>query len=96
METKRGKYDTNPLDPDFVKNADKDRGDGGKGPALSCRWLDDHPDQIAAWKVREAQPVADEPARPSMDPALAHAEVLPPSTPNAAERSAPTRARPRT
>ncbi|HEX3281469.1 MAG TPA: DUF4870 domain-containing protein [Pyrinomonadaceae bacterium] len=32
METKRSKYDTNPLDPDFVKNAEKDRGDGGKGP----------------------------------------------------------------
>ncbi len=32
METKRGKYDTNPLDPDFVKNADKDRDDGGNGP----------------------------------------------------------------
>jgi uncharacterized membrane protein len=32
METKRGKYDTNPLDPDFVKKADQDRDDGGNGP----------------------------------------------------------------
>ncbi|MEO7971283.1 MAG: hypothetical protein ABI698_08290 [bacterium] len=32
METKRGKYDTNPLDPDFVKNAETDRGEGGNGP----------------------------------------------------------------
>lgn len=32
MKTKRGKYDTNPLDPDFVKNADKDRGDDGNRP----------------------------------------------------------------
>lgn len=32
METKRGKYDTNPLDPDFAKDAEKDRGEGGKGP----------------------------------------------------------------
>jgi uncharacterized membrane protein len=33
METKRTKYDTNPLDPDFVKNADKASGEGGDGPA---------------------------------------------------------------
>ncbi|MEP6741041.1 MAG: hypothetical protein ABJB61_00975 [bacterium] len=33
METKRGKYDTNPLDPDFVKNAEKARDEGGDGPA---------------------------------------------------------------
>jgi uncharacterized membrane protein len=32
METKRSKYDTNPLDPDFVKNAEKDSGDVGHGP----------------------------------------------------------------
>ena len=32
METKRGKYDTNPLDPDYVKNVEKDRGEGGQGP----------------------------------------------------------------
>ena len=32
MEPKRSKYDTNPLDPDFVKNAEKDPDDGGKGP----------------------------------------------------------------
>lgn len=32
MKTKRSKYDTNPLDPDFVKNADKDRGDDGNRP----------------------------------------------------------------
>jgi uncharacterized membrane protein len=31
METKRSKYDTNPLDPDFVKNAERD--EGGSGPA---------------------------------------------------------------
>ena len=33
MEPKRGKYDTNPLDPDFVKNAEKAWGEGGDGPA---------------------------------------------------------------
>jgi uncharacterized membrane protein len=33
METKRGKYDTNPLDPDFVKNAERESGEGGSGPA---------------------------------------------------------------
>lgn len=32
METKRSKYDTNPLDPDFVKNAEKESGDVGHGP----------------------------------------------------------------
>ncbi|MFN2498599.1 MAG: hypothetical protein ABR557_05875 [Pyrinomonadaceae bacterium] len=32
METKRTKYDTNPLDPDFVKNAETESGDGGNGP----------------------------------------------------------------
>jgi uncharacterized membrane protein len=32
METKRGKYDTNPLDPDFAKDAEKDRGEGSQGP----------------------------------------------------------------
>jgi len=32
METKRGKYDTNPLDPDFAKDAERDRGEGGQGP----------------------------------------------------------------
>lgn len=32
METKRSKYDTNPLDPDYVKNAEKGRGEGGDGP----------------------------------------------------------------
>jgi uncharacterized membrane protein len=32
METKRSKYDTNPLDPDFVKNAEKASGEGGNGP----------------------------------------------------------------
>ncbi|MEP6718125.1 MAG: hypothetical protein ABJB21_03230 [bacterium] len=32
METKRTKYDTNPLDPDFVKNAKDDSGEGGHGP----------------------------------------------------------------
>jgi hypothetical protein len=33
MEQKRGKYDTNPLDPDFVKNADQAWDEGGSGPA---------------------------------------------------------------
>ncbi|HXL81617.1 MAG TPA: hypothetical protein VN951_12140 [Pyrinomonadaceae bacterium] len=34
METKRSKYDTNPLDPEFVKNAEKAWGEGGgDGPA---------------------------------------------------------------
>src|ERR1700682_4040914 len=34
METKRSKYDTNPLDPDFVKNAEEAWGEGGDdGPA---------------------------------------------------------------
>jgi uncharacterized membrane protein len=33
METKRGKYDTNPLDPNFVKDAEKDWNEGGDGPA---------------------------------------------------------------
>ncbi len=33
MEPKRSKYDTNPLDPDFVKNAEKVWGEGGDGPA---------------------------------------------------------------
>jgi uncharacterized membrane protein len=32
MGAKTSKYDTNPLDPDFVKHAENDRGDGGKGP----------------------------------------------------------------
>ena len=30
MKTKRSKYDTNPLDPDFVKNAEKAWGEGGE------------------------------------------------------------------
>jgi uncharacterized membrane protein len=33
METKRTKYDTNPLDPDFVKNAEKGWDEGDNGPA---------------------------------------------------------------
>ena len=33
METKRSKYDTNPLDPDFVKNAETAWGEGGDGSA---------------------------------------------------------------
>jgi uncharacterized membrane protein len=33
MEPKRGKYDTNPLDPDFVKNAEEAWDEGGSGPA---------------------------------------------------------------
>jgi uncharacterized membrane protein len=32
MERKSSKYDTNPLDPDYVKNAEKGRGEGGNGP----------------------------------------------------------------
>lgn len=32
METNRGKYDTNPLDPDFVKNAESESAEGGNGP----------------------------------------------------------------
>jgi uncharacterized membrane protein len=32
METKKSKYDTNPLDPDFVKNAEEVWGEGGSGP----------------------------------------------------------------
>lgn len=32
MERKSSKYDTNPLDPDYVKNAEKGRGEGGDGP----------------------------------------------------------------
>jgi uncharacterized membrane protein len=32
MEPKRGKYDTNPLDPDFVKNAEEAWDEGGSGP----------------------------------------------------------------
>src|SRR5882724_2871139 len=31
METKKSKYDTNPLDPDFVKNAEEVWGEGGSG-----------------------------------------------------------------
>lgn len=31
MEPKKSKYDTNPLDPDFVKNTEKIRGDTGAG-----------------------------------------------------------------
>lgn len=33
MEPKKSKYDTNPLDPDFVKNADESFGEGEPGPA---------------------------------------------------------------
>jgi uncharacterized membrane protein len=33
MEPKKSKYDTNPLDPDFVKNADDNWGEGEPGPA---------------------------------------------------------------
>jgi uncharacterized membrane protein len=33
MEQKKSKYDTNPLDPDFVKNAAESCSDGGDGPA---------------------------------------------------------------
>jgi uncharacterized membrane protein len=33
METKKSKYDTNPLDPDYVKNAEKSWSEGGSGPA---------------------------------------------------------------
>jgi uncharacterized membrane protein len=32
METKKSKYDTNPLDPDFVKNAEKVWSEGSDGP----------------------------------------------------------------
>ena len=32
METKKSKYDTNPLDPDFVKNTEEVWGEGGGGP----------------------------------------------------------------
>ena len=32
METKKSKYDTNPLDPDFVKNAEEVWSEGGGGP----------------------------------------------------------------
>jgi uncharacterized membrane protein len=32
METKKSKYDTNPLDPDFVKNAEEVWGEGGNRP----------------------------------------------------------------
>jgi len=32
METKKSKYDTNPLDPDFVKNAEEVWREGGSGP----------------------------------------------------------------
>lgn len=32
MEPKKSKYDTNPLDPDFVKNTEEIWGDGGSGP----------------------------------------------------------------
>lgn len=32
MEPKKSKYDTNPLDPDFVKNAEEVWGEGGDGP----------------------------------------------------------------
>jgi uncharacterized membrane protein len=31
MEPKKSKYDTNPLDPDFVKNAEDSWGEGGEG-----------------------------------------------------------------
>jgi len=33
MELKKSKYDTNPLDPDFVKNTEEIRGEGEEGPA---------------------------------------------------------------
>lgn len=33
MEPKKSKYDTNPLDPDFVKNAEESWSEGGSGPA---------------------------------------------------------------
>jgi uncharacterized membrane protein len=33
MEPKKSKYDTNPLDPDFVKNAEDSWGDGEPGPS---------------------------------------------------------------
>ncbi|HKP45924.1 MAG TPA: hypothetical protein VJT50_04930 [Pyrinomonadaceae bacterium] len=32
MDTKRSKYDTNPLDPNFVKEAEENWGEGGSGP----------------------------------------------------------------
>lgn len=32
METKKSKYDTNPLDPDFVKNTEEISGESGSGP----------------------------------------------------------------
>ena len=51
METKRSKYDTNPLDPDFVKNAERDSGEGGHGPVTQ-------PVQEAATRELGAQPDA--------------------------------------
>ena len=33
MDTKRSKYDTNPLDPNFVKDVEVSEGQGGDGPA---------------------------------------------------------------
>ncbi|MBA2703412.1 MAG: hypothetical protein H0U60_06135 [Blastocatellia bacterium] len=32
MERKSSKYDTNPLDPEYAKNAEKGQGEGGNGP----------------------------------------------------------------
>src|SRR5262245_54160961 len=32
METKKSKYDTNPLDPDVVRKTEEEWGEGGEGP----------------------------------------------------------------
>lgn len=55
METKRSKYDTNPLDPDYVKNAEKDWGEGGAGPTT----------QPVSGSTREVGSAANEEARAS-------------------------------
>ena len=51
MDTKRSKYDTNPLDPDVAKNAERESGEVGVGPVTQ-------PVQEAATREIGSQPEA--------------------------------------
>ncbi|MCC6521394.1 MAG: hypothetical protein IT373_01910 [Polyangiaceae bacterium] len=65
------------VDPDQGIPAVDERCGGGRGGKAYCDWLAAHPDEVAAWQLRKANPgaTATAPPRPSEDPATARAAV---------------------
>lgn len=93
METKRSKYDTNPLDPDFVKKAEESWEEGGAGPTTQPVQSTTGSVSSAAHEEARANLYSEAPTRrydkPTLEASYPSVFVPPPYSPPANYQAAP-------